>query len=189
MAGLRSQLARNVRVVLAPLDAGSIGVLIEEATAGDSPGVATAPPQPAATEESGSVDVAALLEEVLEKQRHRIHERRVVVLTELDPGRPRARGDEAQLRLAFESLLDACLELVAERGDLYLATRRHESGLRGQPCVRVLLRTAGTGAGRAAVSDAPAFALAERVVRAQGGSLALDTGEHHAAVAVLDLPA
>jgi len=144
-----------------------------------------------------TVDVSRLLEEVLEKRRGRIHERRLVVLEELDRRHPSALCDPEQLRFAFEALLDKSLELVPERGDLYLASRRHDSGLRGEPCLRVLLRYRGpdASAGGPQLPDAsPAanaleFAMADLLVRAQGGSLALDTSDRNETVVVLDLPA
>lgn len=153
--------------------------------------------------ERQAVDVGGLLEEVLEQRRAAIHRRRLVVLEELDRSRPTALCDPEQLRFAFEALLDKSLELVPERGDVYLASRRLDPGLAGGPCVRVLLRYRGPatpGAGRPGGPGTPAgelspaanaleFAIAEMVVRAQGGSLALDTSDSSETVLVLDLPA
>jgi signal transduction histidine kinase len=143
-----------------------------------------------------AVDVGALLEQVLDARRERAHERRLLVLEELDRSHPLARGDSAQLRLAFEALLDECLELVPERGDLYLASRRDATGTRARPGVRVLLRFRGpegtAGApGRAELAPAAhslGFAIAELLIRAQGGSLTVDTAERHETVLVADLP-
>ena len=89
------------------------------------------------------VDVSRLLEELLDERRKAIHERRLLVLEELDRSQPRALCDPEQLRFAFEALLDKSLELVPERGDVYLASKRHASGLRGEPSIRVLLRFRG----------------------------------------------
>ena len=62
------------------------------------------------------------------------------MLQELDTQRPQARGDREQLRFALDALLGACFELVPERGDLYLASKHHPTGLRGEPSLRVLVR-------------------------------------------------
>jgi DNA-binding NtrC family response regulator len=149
------------------------------------------PPQPR------PVDLGRLLEEVLEKHRGAIHERRLLVLEELDRSHPRALCDPEQLRFALEALLDKSLELVPARGDLYLASKRHASGLRGEPSIRVLLRYRGPEAAAGApqlpevspAANALEFAIAELLIRAQGGSLALDTSDPNETVIVLDLPA
>ena len=143
------------------------------------------------------VDVGRMLEELLDKRRNTIHERRLLVLEELDRSWPEAIGDPEQLRFAFESLLDKALELVPERGDLYIASKRHESGLRSQPSVRILLRYRGPEAGDAAAqitdlspaANALAFAIAELLVQAQHGSFALDTSDRNETLVVIDLPA
>jgi hypothetical protein len=148
--------------------------------------------------ERRAVDVGALLREVLEKRRATIHGRRLVVLEELDRSNPTALCDPEQLRFAFEALIDKSLELVPERGDVYLASRRHEAGLRGEPSVRILLRyrgsesqaseTAAAAAELSPAANALSFALADIVVRAQGGTLALDTSDRSETVVVVDLP-
>jgi signal transduction histidine kinase len=151
---------------------------------------ALGPPEP------DDVDVTALLEELLELRRAAVRERHLLVLKELDPGRPLARGDRRQLRLAFEALLDGALAAVPERGDVYLASRHHAAGLRGEPSVRVLVRFRGPEragapplAGTSPAENALDFAIAELLVRAQGGALALDTSDAEESVVVLDLPA
>lgn len=148
------------------------------------------PPQPR------PVDVGRLLEEVLDKRRKAIHERRLLVLEELDRSQPRAFCDPEQLRFAFEALLDKSLELVPARGDLYLASKRHASGLRGEPSIRVLLRYRGPENAAGApqlpevspAANALEFVIAELLIRAQGGSVALDTSDCNETVIVLDLP-
>jgi signal transduction histidine kinase len=143
-----------------------------------------------------AIDVGGLLEEVLDKRRGRIHERRLLVLEELDRARPRALADPEQLRFVFEALLDAAIGLVPERGHVYVASKRNSSGLRGGPSVRVLLRYRGpqvgpTGPQRtdlAPAANALDVALAEIVTRAQGGTLTLDTSDHSETVIIVDLP-
>jgi signal transduction histidine kinase len=143
------------------------------------------------------VDVAGMLEELLEFQRETIHARRLVVLKELDQDRPLALGDSAQLQFAFEAMLRKCLEIVPERGDVYFASRHHESGLLCGPALRVLVRFHGPGAPRdgpivAGVSPAEnalEFVVAEAVVRAQGGAFAIQTPDADETILLLDLPA
>ena len=142
------------------------------------------------------VDVAVLLQTALEQRRPRIRARHLVVLEELEPLRAEARCDPEQLRLALEALLDEVLDLVPERGDVYLAARRHEAGLRGGPCIRVLVRYRGPDArgGEALSEVSPAanalgFAVADLLVRAQNGTLTLDSGERGETLLLVDLPA
>lgn len=138
-----------------------------------------------------SVDLSALLAELLESRRERIRERRLLVLQELESEQPCALGDPAQLRFALEALLDRCLELVPERGDVYLASKHHAEG----QCLRVLLRfqgaerTGSTGRGLSPAENALGLIVADSVVSAAGGTLTLDTRESGETVIVLDLPA
>jgi DNA-binding NtrC family response regulator len=145
-----------------------------------------------------TVDVTALLSELLESRRERVRERRLLVLQELDTERPEARGDPEQIRFALDALLGACFALVPEQGDVYLASKHHPTGLRGQPCLRVLVRfhgpQRGAPAGRVVAGVTPAenslgLALAELVVRAQHGSFTLDLGQPGETLVVLELPA
>ena len=110
--------------------------------------------------------------------------RQLLVLKELDKSRPLALGDEEQLRFAFETMLDKCLGIVPERGDVYVASKHHETGLRGMPSVRVLVRFRGTEG-----ENALEFFVVEAVAHAQGGTLAVQAGEGDETVLVLDLPA
>lgn len=146
--------------------------------------------------EAHPTDVAVLLLAALEQRRPRIRARHLVVLEELDPLGAQARCDPEQLRLALEALLDAVLDLVPEHGDVYLASRRHEAGLRGGPCIRVLVRYRGpdTRGGETLSEVSPAanalgFAVADLLVRAQDGTLTLDSGERGETLLLLDLPA
>lgn len=143
-----------------------------------------------------AVELTALLEETLDKRRERIRARRLVVLEELDPARPTVRCDPRQLRLALDAVLDKTLSVVPERGDVYLASRRLETGLRGGPCVRVLLRFRGPHARHgdmmpdvAPAANALDYAIADLLLRAQGGSLTLDASDRGETVVLIDLPA
>ncbi|MFQ5416538.1 MAG: histidine kinase dimerization/phospho-acceptor domain-containing protein [Myxococcota bacterium] len=144
------------------------------------------------------VDVAGMLEELLDLRRDLIHRRHLLVLKELDREQPLALGDPLQLRTAFDGLLRKCLELAPERGDVYFASRHHDAGLQGQPSLRVLVRFNGPrGGGRSVrkvagvtpAENAIEFSLAEVVARAHGGSLAVHAGDADETVLVLDLPA
>jgi len=92
-------------------------------------------------------------------------------------------------------MLDQALEMLPERGDLYLASRRHPVGLRGGPAVRVLLRlktpgrAAVPGQGLSPAENSIGLAIAEAVARAQGGSVAIAGGDLAETVVLMDLPA
>jgi signal transduction histidine kinase len=142
-----------------------------------------------------AVDVAALLEELLEQRRAEMQRRGLIVLRELDRSRPFVLADATQLRDALEGLLDEALSLVPDRGDLFVASKHHPTGLRGGPAVRVLVRfqdgaaAAGPVEGVSVAETALDLVLAELLVRAQGGTFHLDTAAGRETVVVIDLPA
>ena len=139
------------------------------------------------------VDVSELIGDLLEQRREAFRERHHLVLKELDSSRPTAIADAAQLRLAFEALFDKALAIVPERGDLYIASRRHEGGGSSGPTVRVLLRFHDPSAGGAnalgPLQNSIELLIAELIVRAQGGRLTLGASEAEERVLVVDLPA
>jgi len=141
------------------------------------------------------VDVSKLLETALDARRQLIRDRHLLVLKELDPARPLALCDAEQMKFAFDVLLDRALEMLPERGDLYLASRRHAAGLRGAPSVRVLLRlqtpgrSAAPGQGLSPAENSLGLAIAEAVARAQGGSVAIATSDPNETLVLMDLPA
>jgi signal transduction histidine kinase len=144
-----------------------------------------------------AVDIAALLERLLDEREETIRRRRLLVLKELDADRPLVEADREQLGFAFDMLLGKSLELVPERGDVYLASRYHEAQPPDVASVRVLVRfhDPDTGGGSPAHFDV-AFAerslelvIAELVIRAQGGHFALTGGDGKETVIVVDLPA
>jgi DNA-binding NtrC family response regulator len=140
-----------------------------------------------------SVNLAELLDEVLEQRRSAIQARRLLVLKELDREQPFAWVDVVQLRFALEGLLDRALARVPERGDLYLASKHHASGLAGKPCARVLLRFRSPhepGGAAADLGGGPLeLAIAGAVVRAHGGTVAVDASAADETLIVFDLPA
>jgi len=142
------------------------------------------------------VDVAALLEQLLDARREPIRGRNLLVLRELDRAQPTVLADPDQLERALAGLLDRALESVPDRGDVYLASRHHRAGLRGRPAVRVLLRF--DRGGREAASSVEGVTLleasleritAEALIQGQGGSLTVNTADPHETVVVIDLPA
>ncbi len=141
------------------------------------------------------VDLGALLEEALDARRQTIRDRHLLVLKEFDPSRPNALCDSEQMRFAIEVMLDRALEMLPARGNLYLASRRHPTGLRGGPAVRVLLRlqtpgrSAAPGQGLSPAENSLGFAIAEAVARAQGGSVAIGGSDPAETVVLMDLPA
>jgi DNA-binding NtrC family response regulator len=141
-----------------------------------------------------AVDVAAMLEQLLDEREETIRKRRLLVLKELDTSRPLVTADREQLGFAFEALLGKSLELVPERGDVYLASRHHERQPPGSASVRVLVRFHDPETGGASVDAALAehsleLVIAELVIRAQGGHFALTRAEGTETVIVVDLPA
>ncbi len=147
--------------------------------------------------EPAPVDVPALCEELLDARREEVQRRKLLVLKELDRSQPLALADPDQLRFAFDALINKVLDLVPDRGDVYLASRHHALGLHGGPGLRVLLRFRGAGAARSAESEerlsvsehALEFVFAELLVRAQSGNLTVAAPDAGETVIVLDLPA
>ena len=142
---------------------------------------------------SATIDMTALLEGLLDEQRPHIQSKRLLVLKELDRAHPLALGDEPALRGAIAGLLDYAIAEVPERGDLYLASR-HQPHTGERATMRILLRyrvvpgrtdpslpTRGeTDLGRS---------VAENVIRNQGGSMTVDTGDASETLVTIDLPA
>jgi signal transduction histidine kinase len=140
------------------------------------------------------VDVTGLLEELLAERRDAIRQRSLLVLKELETSHSQALGDRDQLRIAFDALLGKCLEWVPERGDVYIASRHHATGLAGNPSMRVLLRfhTPGSGTSAPGVSLAETsldLMIAEIIVRSQGGDFAVAATDGEETLIVADLPA
>lgn len=144
-----------------------------------------------------AVDVSALLDELLDAHRELVRSRQLLVLKELDAQPPHAIGDAGQLRFALESLVARSLRLAPRGGDVYVASRHHGEGLRGGPAIRVLIRFGERGrsasrprvVGTSPAENAMEFAMAEAIIRAQGGSFAIDAGEGGETVVILDIPA
>jgi signal transduction histidine kinase len=148
--------------------------------------------------EGKPVDISALLDELLEGRRDEIQARRLVVLRELDREHGVALGDAAQYRFAFDALLDKALELVPERGDIYVASRHHPGvGDDARSTVRVLIRFESPDEilpavdieGISLAETALELVLADAVVRAHGGTMTVGTAEAPETVILIDLPA
>jgi len=150
---------------------------------------------------SEPVDMARLLDRLLDERRPVIQSRRLLVLKELDHTQPLVRVDAEQVEDAIAGLLDRAIEQASERGDVYLASKYNERGLAGRPSVRVLIRhtRASTGvsirdrdAGRVRVPAADRamldLVLAKRLIQAQGGELSVDEAEAGESVIVVELP-
>ena len=140
------------------------------------------------------VDMATLLDGLLDQARDEIQRRRLLVLKELDRERPMALADPHQLRQALSGLVTKALELVPERGDFYLASRTHTPDSGAEPTMRVLLRfhnpspTSAGAVGPSVADTALEFIVAEGLIRAQGGTLAIDTTDTRETMIVIDLP-
>lgn len=148
-----------------------------------------------AASERKRVDVASLLEQLLDERREIIRGRNLLVLRELDRNQPYALGDPQQLQSAFRTIIEKTLDLVPERGDVYVASRHHGPARGGEASLRILVRYHGGGHAATAVpgiSTADAaldFAVAEAIIRSQDGALTLDTTDASETVLVIDLPA
>ena len=140
---------------------------------------------------SEPVDVAHLLEGLLDEHRDEIQSRRLLVLKELDHSVPHALGDPALLRDAFSGLLKGALAAVSDRGDIYLASRHHTGGQSGAPTLRVLLRygTDPSASERPARGAQLDDVMAQTIVRSLGGTYTQDTTDADECVIVIDLPA
>ncbi len=146
--------------------------------------------------DSQPVDLAHLLDKLLDEHADEIRDRRLLVLKELDHGLPHAYGDPLLLRDAFAGLLEKALASVRDRGDIYLASKHHEGGRAGEPSVRVLLRYS---IASPQSDEDPAQALsgdenlasimAQTIVQSLGGALTTDTTDANECVIVIDLPA
>jgi signal transduction histidine kinase len=141
------------------------------------------------------VDISALLARLLQLQRARIVERRLVVLEELERGAPLVLGDVEQLRFAFGLLIEEALGWVPERGDLYLATRHQPATGSEGPRLRILLRSRASGegapepAGLRLAENTLAVAAVDAIVRAHGGSLDVESAEPGETLVLIELPA
>jgi nitrogen-specific signal transduction histidine kinase len=143
------------------------------------------------------VDLARLVETLLDAQRAEIQARGLVVLKQLEAEHSHCSGDEAQLRFALEGVLERVLGLVPERGDLYVATRRLERAPGGGPGLRLSLRfrapqglAARAGAPGVSLAEAALeFALAEAVVRSHAGRFEVVPGPGEDTTLLVDLPA
>lgn len=141
------------------------------------------------------VDLASLVDALLDERRAEIQARGLVVLKQLEPEHARCSGDEAQLRFALAGVLERVLSLVPERGDLYVATRKLERGPGGVPGLRLALRfrapqgLAAQGGGVSLAEAALEFALADAVLRSHGGVFEVVPGPGSDTTLQLDLPA
>jgi signal transduction histidine kinase len=142
------------------------------------------------------VDLAHLLDKLLDEHAEEIRARKLLILKELDHSLPHAYGDPMLLRDVFAGLLERALRDVKDRGDIYIASKHHESGRGGEPSVRILLRYSEAGApgssdaNRALSGDENLEGiLAQTIIQSLGGSFTRDTTEADECVVVIDLPA
>jgi DNA-binding NtrC family response regulator len=138
-------------------------------------------------------DITKIVSGVLEGRRDRIRQRHLLVLEELESTHPRALTDPDLLRAVLESVFDKVLELVPERGDVYVASRHHPADARGAATLRVLVRFGGGGRGArpglSPADNALEFAVAECILSALAGRFNADTSETGETRLLIDLPA
>ena len=146
------------------------------------------------------VDLAHLLDKLLEEHADEIRSRRLLILKELDHGLPHAYGDPLLLRDALGGLLERAIASVKDRGDIYIASKHHEEGRAGEPSVRVLLRyslAGGTAPRSASAGSSPGLLggenlptiMAQTIVQSLGGAFTSDTTDSDECVVIIDLPA
>jgi len=142
------------------------------------------------------VDLAHLLDKLLEEHADEIRSRRLLVLKELDHGLPHAYGDPMLLRDAFAGLLERAFAAVKDQGDIYIASKHHEAGRAGEPTVRILLRYSVAeapgspqGIGSLPGSENLAGIMAQTIVQSLGGSFTADSTDADEYVVIIDLPA
>ena len=139
---------------------------------------------------SAPVDIAHLLERLLDDHREVIQERRLLVLKELDHNGSSALGDGQLLRDAFSALIKQAIESVAERGDIYLASRQHPNAQSGRPSLRVLIRfSAENGLSPGLDATQLDLVMAQSIIRALGGTFTEENTQSDERVVVIDLPA
>ena len=142
--------------------------------------------------QSESVDVAHLLDKLLDEHADEIRGRRLLVLKELDHRRPHAIGDPLLLRDAFGGLLARTLAQIGDGGDIYIASKHSDSRLGAKPSLRILLRYAAVSpdeAPTAGNADDLDGVMAQTIIQSLGGTFTLDTTDGEECVIVIDLPA
>jgi hypothetical protein len=142
--------------------------------------------------ERKAVNVAALLEGLVQEHQSEIKSRRLLVMSELGTDAPWALGSEEALRFALSALLDATFARIGDRQDLYIACRRPTAPPGNAPTLRILLRFHGAALTTLPGGSEPAaleLVLAEAVFEALGGRLAHESLESGEQVARVDLPA
>ncbi|MCS5638186.1 MAG: hypothetical protein NZ990_16820, partial [Myxococcota bacterium] len=146
------------------------------------------------TIESHPVDLAHLLDKLLDEHAEEIRTRRLLVLKELDHGLPHAYGDPMLLRDAFGGLLQRALASIKDRGDIYIASKHHEGSRGGEPSIRVLIRYSVAPGSPPSGDTAPGAenldaVMAQTIVQSLGGSFTTDTTDADEFVVIIDLPA
>ena len=144
--------------------------------------------------EAHPVDLAHLLDKLLDEHAEEIRTRQLLVLKELDHGLPHAYGDPMLLRDAFGGLLQRALASVKERGDIYIASKHHEGSRGGEPSIRVLIRYSVAPGSPPSGDPAPGAenldaVMAQTIVHSLGGSFTTDTTDADEFVVIIDLPA
>ncbi len=136
--------------------------------------------------EIGEIDIGPVLEEVIRSFARDADRRRAEMKLDVAQGLPRVRADGVAIAQVFNSLLSNALDALSLGGKIMIAARLAPRGR----MVEIEIRDTGKGISRAQMGDlfkpfrttkakglGMGLALAERIVRRFGGTLAIDSEE------------
>ena len=136
--------------------------------------------------EIGEVDIGPVLEEVVHAFARDADKRSAAVKLDMAQGLPRVRADGVAIAQVFNGLLTNALDALSRGGEIVIAARLEP---RGQ-MVEIEIRDTGKGISRGQMGDlfkpfhttnakglGMGLALAERIVRRFGGTLAIESEE------------
>ena len=134
--------------------------------------------------EIGEIDIGPVLEQVIQSFARDADKRRAEMKLDVAQGLPRVRADGVAIAQVFNSLLTNALDALSRDGKIMIAARLAP---RGQ-MVEIEIRDTGKGISRGQMGDlfkpfhttkakglGMGLALAERIVRRFGGTLAIDS--------------
>ena len=144
------------------------------------------------------VDVASLIDSLIDDNHATIESRQIRVRKELDRDSPMALGDPQLLERALAGIVRRAIEDLPKAGNLFVTSRSH-ADLQGSPSqLRILLRCEGAHRREDAepellekrpLESSLEFVSAHAILAAMGGAFTFDAGNERETVMVIDLPA